>query len=129
MRRSILLWAILAALYLGFRVWYDGGGGPLAPEEVERYVGILEARGAEPARIEKLRAFLANDTGSDFVMANFIRYQDAADAQEKMDRYMAHMFPEMAKRACHPVFAGPVVSRALDYWGLENSDRWSSTVP
>ena len=44
MRRSLVLWSILAALYLGFRLWYDGGGGPLTPEEVARYVG--GARGA-----------------------------------------------------------------------------------
>jgi hypothetical protein len=125
MRRSILLWAILAALYLGFRAWYDGGGGPLAPEEVERYVGILEARGAEPARIEKLRAFLANDTGSDFVMANFIHFEDRPDAQADLDRYMAHMYPELFRRACHPVLAGPVVAGALDLWGVEDGERWS----
>ena len=125
MRRSLVLWSILAALYLGFRLWYDGGGGPLTPEEIARYVAVFEERGVEPARVEKMREFLATDTGSDFVMANFIRFQDDPDAQQDMDRYMAHMYPELFKRACHPVLAGPVVARALDYWGLENGERWS----
>jgi len=125
MRRSLILWSIVAALYLGFRLWYDGGGGPLAPEEVERYVGILEERGVEGARVGELREFLASDTGSDFVMANFIHFQDRPDAQADLDRYMAHMYPELFRRACHPVLAGPVVARALDYWGLENGARWS----
>lgn len=125
MRRSLILWSILAALYLGFRLWYDGGGGPLSPEEVQRYVGLLEARGVEPARVEKLREFLASDTGSDFVMANFIQFDERPEAQQDLDRYMAHMYPELFQRACHPVLGGPVVARALDYWGLENGERWS----
>jgi hypothetical protein len=125
MRRSLLLWSILAALYLGFRLWYDGGGGPLTPEEVAHYVGLLEERGTEPARIEKLRAFLASDTGSEFVMANYIHLTERPEAQVELDRYMAHMYPELFRRACHPVLAGPVVAEALDYWGIENGERWS----
>jgi len=125
MRRSLLLWAILAALYLGFRLWYDGGGGPLTPEEVARYLSVFEERGTDPARVEKVREFLASDTGSEFVMANFIHLTDSPDAQQDMDRYMAHMYPELFRRACHPVLVGPVVARALDYWGIENGERWS----
>lgn len=125
MRRSVWLWSILAALYLGFRLWYDGGGGPLTPEEVQRYASILEERGMDPARIESLREFLASDTGSDFVMANFILLQDQPDARAELDRYMAHMYPAMFVRAGHPVFAGPVVAGAIDLWGIENAERWS----
>lgn len=125
MRRSLILWSILAVIYLGFRLWYDGGGGPLTPEEVQHFVSVLTQRGGDPVRIEKVRAFLASDTGSDFVMANFIRFHDNPDAQRDMDRYMAHMYPELFKRACHPVLAGPVVASALDYWGLENGEHWS----
>jgi hypothetical protein len=120
-----MLWSILAALYLGFRLWYDGGGGPLTPQEIQGYIAALEARGGSAARIATVREFLASDTGSDFVMANFIRFQDKPDAQQEMDRYMAHMYPELFKRACHPLLAGPVVGSALDYWGLENGERWS----
>jgi hypothetical protein len=122
---TLVLWLSLAALYAGFRLWYDGGGGPLTPEEVQRYVGMLESRGVEPARIEKMREFLASDTGSEFVMANFIRFEERPEAQQDLDRYMAHMYPELFARACHPVLAGPVVARALDYWGIENGERWS----
>jgi hypothetical protein len=38
---------------------------------------------------------------------------------------MAHMYPALFRRACHPVLAGPVVGRALDLWGIENGERWS----
>lgn len=125
MRRSLILWSILAALYVAFRLWYDGGGGPLTAEEVQHYVRILRERGGDPGRIEKVREFLAGDDGADFVMANFIRYQDDPEAAANMDRYMAHMYPELFRRACHPLLAGPAVARALDYWGVENGERWS----
>jgi hypothetical protein len=125
LRRSLVLWSILAALYVGFRLWYDGGGGPLTPEEVVRYVSLLEERGAPPERVATVREFLESDTGSDFVMANVIHFQESPEAQADMDRYMAHMYPELFRRACHPVLAGPTVARALDLWGLENGERWS----
>jgi hypothetical protein len=124
-RRSVISWFVLAALYSSFRLWYDGGGGPLEPAEVAHYVSLVEERGTPPERVAKLREFLESDTGSDFVMANFIRYQDSPEAQADMDRYMAHMFPELFRRACHPVLAGPTVARALDVWGIENGERWS----
>jgi len=125
MRRSVALWIALALLYAIFRLWYDGGGGPLTPAEVERYVAILEERGTEAARIEEVREFLEGDTGSDFVMANFIHFEDRPDAREELDRYMAHMLPALFARACHPVLAGPVVGPALDVWGIEGGERWS----
>jgi hypothetical protein len=125
MRRSLLLWAILAALYLGFRLWYDGGGGPLTPEEVQHYVAILEERDMDPARVASLHKFLSEDTGHDFVMANFIDLQDKPGAQEELDRYMAHMYPAMFARAGHPVLAGPVVGNAVDLWGIENAEHWT----
>ena len=125
MRRSLILWSILAALYLGFRLWYDGGGGPLTPAEVQHYVSILEARGMDPARVENLRGFLASDTGNDFVMANFIDLKDVPDAQQELDRYMAHMYPAMFARAGHPVLAGPVVAGALDLWGIDGAEHWT----
>ena len=125
MRRPWRLWALLAALYLAFRLWYDGGGGPLTPDEVRHYVAVLEERGADPARIESVRAFLASDTGSDFVMANFIEFRERPDSEKELDRYMAHMLPALLKRACHPVLAGPVAARALDHWGLDGGEDWS----
>ena len=125
MRRSVWLWSILAALYLGFRLWYDGGGGPLTPEEVQHYVGRLEQRGMDPARIEGMRRFLSDDTGRDFVMANFIELQDEPGAQEELDRYMAHMYPAMFARAGHPVLAGPVVGDAVDLWGIDGAEHWT----
>src|SRR3990172_6688279 len=125
MRRSLILWSILAALYLAFLLWYDGGGGPLTSEEVRHYVAILEERDMDPARVQSLRKFLSDDTGHDFVMANFIDLQDQPGAEEELDRYMAHMYPAMFARAGHPVLAGPVVGGALDIWGIDGAEHWT----
>ncbi len=125
MRRSVWLWAVLVGIYVGFLLWYDGGGGPLTSADVATYVARFEARGVEPARLERLREFLADDDGGDFVIANFIRFRDDPGAHADLDRYMEHMYPELFKRACHPVLAGPVVGAALDIWGIEDAERWS----
>jgi len=134
-RATWILWLSLAALYAGFRLWYDGGGAPLAPEEVDRYVAILEERGGEPERIAAVREFLANDPGGEFVMANLIRFRaeplavgelpPGESPRQAMDRYMAHMYPALLRRACHPVLVGPVVGRALEAWGIQAAEPWS----
>ena len=113
MRRATIVWLCLAALYAAFLFWYDGGGGPLTPAEVERYVATLEQRGFPPERIAVMRGFLESDPGGDFVMANYIHFRDVPlaggevkpgeSSQQALDRYMAHMYPALFRRACHPV--------------------------
>ena len=135
MRRTWLLWLTLAALYAGFRLWYDGGGPPLRPDEVARYAAILEQRGAEPAQLAAVREFLEQDTGGDFVMANLIRFRETPlavgevapgeSSRHALDRYMAHMYPALLRRACHPVLVGPVVGRAVEAWGIQAAEPWS----
>ena len=135
MRRSRIAWILLAGLYAAFLFWYDGGGGPLSPQEIERHIGSLEARGVPPERLSKLRAFLENDPGGDFVIANYLHFRDTPLAggelrpgetsQQALDRYMEHMYPALFRRACHPVFAGTVLAGALDLWGVENAERWN----
>ncbi len=43
-------------------------------------------------------------------------------AQQLMDRYMEHMYPELLKRASHPVIFGRAVYSALDIVGIENTE-------
>jgi len=134
MRGPRIAWIALAILYGGFLLWYDGGGGPLSAQEIERHLGELEARGASPERLANLRAFLENDPGGDFVIANYLHFRDTPLAagelrpgetsQQALDRYMEHMYPALFRRACHPVFASTVLAGALDLWGVENAERW-----
>lgn len=136
MRRVVVIWVAIFVLYGAFLLWYEGGGSPLSDAEVENFVALMKEQGdIEPERIATLREFLANDDGGDFVMANFIRLRNAPllvgdvrrgeSAQETLDRYMAHMMPALLRRACHPVAVGPVLSNALDVWGIEGGADWS----
>ena len=43
-----------------------------------------------------------------------------------MDRYMEHMYPELLKRASHPVLFGQATAPALDIWGIEGADQWTT---
>jgi hypothetical protein len=129
------MWLLLAVLYGAFLLWYDGGGGPLEPQEIERHLEVFTKRGGEAAQIAGLRDFLASDPGGDFVMANYLEFRDeplatgevqpGETSQQVLDRYMKHMYPALLRRACHPVVAGPVVASALDVWGVEGAERWS----
>jgi len=135
MRRPMIVWLSLAVLYGVFLFWYDGGGGKLRPEEIERHVATLASRGFPSEQIANVRAFLASDPGGDFVMANYIHFNDGPlpagsvapgeSPKQALDRYMAHMYPALFRRACHPVLAGPVVAQALDLWGVTGAADWS----
>jgi hypothetical protein len=128
------LWSIPAVLWIAFTVWYTDFGGPLTPEEIDRYVGRLETQGAAPERIAGVRAFMEADTGRQFVMVNLIDMADApaavrgapdgADADDLLDLYMEHMYPALFARACHPVFVGDAVAVALDLAGIEGGGHW-----
>lgn len=74
MTASRLRWAFLAVIYAAFLVWYGGSGDPISPEEVEKYVAIVEARnsGTDDARARvagfsaRLREFMETDDGQEF---------------------------------------------------------------
>ena len=94
-----------------------------------------EAADVAPEDIAKMREFMESDTGDDFVMVNLIEMNDPppkmegvpedATAQDLMDRYMEHMYPELFKRASHPVLFGTATAPALDIWGIEGAERWT----
>ena len=134
-RRGRVLWGVLAAIWLAFFAWYTSFAGPLTPEEVDHYVGLMESRGRSPEDVATIRAFLESDTGDDFVMVNVIDLHqdpppvegvpDDATADEILDRYMAYMWPALLSRACHPIFFGQAAAPALDLFGIEGAERWS----
>ena len=83
-----------------------------------------------------LRRFLETDTGDDFVMVNLIDspatpkpiagVPPEATTEEVMARYMEHMWPELLKRACHPVMMGTATAAAMDVWGIEGAEDWTN---
>lgn len=136
MIRPAYIWLPAAVVYAAFFAWYTNLGGSLTQAEVERYVGRMAERGVDPERLARLRAFLESDTGDDLVMVNAILMRERPlpeagvrpdeSSDEVLARYMAHMWPVLLRRACHPVLAGDAVADALESWGVERAERWSS---
>ena len=81
--------------------------------------------------VPRLRRFMTEDNGDQFLMVNLLEMA-APDpgrdlsSEESLGRYMEHMTPELFKRACHPVLAGPVVFRALDLAGIDGAEHWTT---
>ena len=141
MKRSVWIWLAAAIPYAAFCWWYTNTAGPLSASEIEQFVQAMRSDDAAPERIENLRRFMEEDDGSQFLMVNVLDL--AADpapipgvpADEPtaavMARYMEHMYPELFKRASHPVFAGDAVFRAMDMAGVESldtADRWTQAA-
>ena len=132
---AVTTWIILFVLWGAFFAWYTNLRGPLKAGEIEAIIARRTARGDDSAEIAKFRTFLENDTGDDFVMVNLIDsppepkpvpgLKPGETTQQVMGRYMAHMWPELLKRACHPVLMATAAADALDIWGIEGAEHWS----
>jgi len=68
------IWAGALLLWLAFLLFYDGFRRPLTRAEIDAFLGTLgdrmEETGNDSAR---LRAFLEDDDGREFVMVNLVR--------------------------------------------------------
>ena len=89
-------------------------------------------------RIERLRKFMEEDDGKDFFMVNFLDYNDTpetmpatgkgASSSNLMNYYMEYMYPEMFKRASHPVFFSDVFFPAMDIVSAEGMEDWDNVA-
>ena len=130
-------WSVIAVLYLTFFSWYTSFEGPLTEAEIEHYLAVSEAQDLDSSAgdLARIRAFMEEDTGDDFVMINVIHLYDTPlqiDGVEPGDmtdevlaRYMEYMLPAMLSRASHPVFRGPAVSSAMDIMNAEGMETWT----
>lgn len=124
------LWALPALAWALFGLWYTNTSGPLSTDEIDAFAAQAERGGRTAVGAERLRRFMEEDTGDQFFMVNLLEMAEPdataeLSPQESMGRYMAHMYPELFKRACHPIFGGPVVFGAMDLVGIEDAERWS----
>lgn len=129
-----ITWGLGFAIWAAFSLWYTNLGGPLTAEEVDHYVDAWSS--VNPGvNADRLRDFLAADTGKQFIMVNLIDMAgqppdvDGAEpgesADELLGRYMAHMFPALLQRACHPVYLGEAIAPALDLVGIDGAEVWT----
>ena len=129
MTASRIRWALFAAIYTAFHVWYGGTSDPISPEEAERYAARFAERASEPGGASgsdpndldmaaNLRRFMTEDDGREFFMVNLNVYRDAPayagdvdgsfdieSAAAAEDEYQRRVAPLLFKRACHPIGA------------------------
>ena len=137
------IWISLLVIYAGFFLWYTDMGGKLDEEEIEFFLEKLEENasvnsGASRTQISRIKRFMEEDTGRQFLMVNNIDMNENPEdvegaepgesAESLLDRYMEHMYSQLIKRACHPVFAGYAIHPSMDIVGIEGAEIWDQAV-
>ena len=140
------IWLSLLVIYAGFFLWYTDIGGKLDKEEIEFFLEKLEenasANSADPRSYNSqknlIKRFMEEDTGRQFLMVNNVDMNDdpgdvegaepGESAESLMNRYMEHMYSQLLKSACHPVFAGKAIHPSMDLVGIEGAEIWDQTA-
>jgi len=135
------IWLSSLIIYSAFVFWYTDFSGPLSDAEVDQFVATLKQRNSDPKTTAYIENFLRNDRGRQFLMLNNLDMADnppdveganpGESADQLMNRYMEHMYPELLKRASHPVVFGQAAYSALDMVGIENTtemQEWTDGV-
>ena len=138
MTTTTWVWLVIVVIYLTFFSWYTSFEGPLTEAEIGHYLELSKAQDPDSSAddLARIRAFMEEDTGDDFVMINVVHLYDtplqidgvAPDdtTDDVLAKYMEYMFPAMLSRASHPVFQGPAVSPAMDIMNAKGMEIWSA---
>ena len=141
-------WLILGAVYIGFFFWYTDMGGKLSQEEIQIFIKKHEQNiindGVSPdseefqLRIDLLKRFMEEDNGKQFIMVNNIEMNKnpgdvvganpGESADQLMSRYMEYMWPNLLKRASHPIFMSNAVYQSMDLVGIEGAETWDQAA-
>ena len=131
-------WLIIAVIYLAFFSWYTSFEGPLTEAEIEHYLELSKTQDPDSSAddLARIRAFMEEDTGDDFVMINVIHLYNTPlqidgvapgdTTDDVLAKYMEYMLPAMLSRASHPVFQGLAVSPAMDIMNAKGMEIWSA---
>jgi hypothetical protein len=137
MTRTRWIWLVLFLFYAAFFSWYTSFAGPLSQEEIAHYMARIESREpAPPAEgVARIRSFMEEDTGDDFVMVNVIDMYETPlqvegvepgeTSDEVLAKYMEYMLPQLFARASHPVLYGQAASSAMDLMNADGMEQWS----
>ena len=132
-------WYFFILFYVFFFMWYTNLSGSLNDKEIKFFMKVISERAVnDEQRIERLRKFMEEDDGKDFFMVNFLDYNDTpetmpatgkgASSSNLMNYYMEYMYPEMFKRASHPVFFSNVFFPAMDIVSAEGMEDWDNVA-
>ena len=91
-------WLVISVIYVGFFSWYTSFKGPLSQQEIDHYLGKVNAT---PEELASFRKFMEDDDGDDFVMINIMEMYDTplqidgvepgATTDEVLAKYMEYM--------------------------------------
>ncbi len=138
--KRLVLWCLPALVWVFFTAWYTDLGGLLSDEEIAQGLATMKSGDYNPERLKLLETFLRNDTGRQFLMVNNIDMSDEpppmpgfgpdATAADYRDYYMEHMYPQLFKRACHPVFYGAGLGFVADLSGIKGAavEGWDTAA-
>ena len=137
------IWISLLVIYAGFFLWYTDMGGKLDEEEIEFFLEKLEENASvnsddSRTQISRIKRFMEEDTGRQFLMVNNIDINENPEdvegaepgesAESLLNRYMEHMYSQLIKRACHPVFAGYAIHPSMDIVGIDGAEIWDQAA-
>jgi hypothetical protein len=123
-------------------------GGKLSQEEIQIFIKKHEQNiindGVSPdseefqLRIDFLKKFMEEDNGKQFIMVNNIEMNKnpgdvvganpGESADQLMSRYMEYMWPNLLKRASHPIFMSNAVYQSMDLVGIEGAETWDQAA-
>ena len=130
-----LIWGGALALYLLFRLWYDGLRRPLTGAEIDAFFEQVHGRYGGNTDPAALRAFLEADDGREFVMLNLVKVEpgmvsdlvtgELRPGAEMMRRYSDPFVRALIARGGHPGMVGQKVGPYVDAWNVEGDPGWT----
>ena len=134
MSLSMKIWLPLSLIYILFFLWYTNLSGPLSDQEIAAYKEMYEDSKRDSYQWERAFKFMSEDDGKDFYMVNFLDSNESPRTMEATGEgatwedlsahYMAYMWPQLFKRASHPVFFSYVLNPALDIVAAQGMEEW-----
>ena len=134
MSLSMKIWLPLSIIYILFFLWYTNLSGPLSDQEIVAYKEMYEESNRDSYQWERAFKFMSEDDGKDFYMVNFLDSNESPRTMEATGEgatwedlsahYMAYMWPQLFKRASHPVFFSYVLNPALDIVAAQGMEEW-----
>ena len=131
-----LIWGGAGALYLLFRLWYDGFARPLSAAEIDAFMASegprLALTGNDPATI---RAFLEADDGREFVMLNLVKVEagmvpdpvtgEMVSGMSLLQRYASRFRGVLLRNGGHPGMVARKIGGYVDAWNCPPDPDWS----
>jgi hypothetical protein len=113
--------ASLVILFTVFSVWYGGNGKPLTQEEGALLIAQLRASypDSESGLADNLEEMIAKDDGKEFYAVNLEQLKVGDEARAADRAYARAIFPQLIKRAGHPVFISERAGLMLGEYGTE----------